>query len=58
MNGSYGLHAAILAAVGNADRFDAAWQGALFGMPLIWGAGLLAHTLGAFLSKDYENLNV
>jgi hypothetical protein len=58
VNGSYWLHAALLVATGNGDRVDTAWQGALFGMSLIWGVGLLLHTLGTLVSKGYEDVNV
>lgn len=58
VNGSYWLHAALLFASGNGNLVDAAWQGALFGMSLIWGAGLLLHPLGTLLSKGYEDVNV
>lgn len=58
VNGSYWLHAGLLAAAGNSNALDSSWQGALFGMSLIWGVGLLVHTLGALLSKGYENVSV
>lgn len=57
VNGSYWLHAGLLFASGNGNLVDAAWQSALFGMSLIWGAGLLLHTLGTLLSKGYEDVN-
>ncbi len=58
VNGSYWLHAVLLLTTGNGDSIDATWQGALFGMPLVWGAGLLLHTLGTLLSKGYEDVTV
>lgn len=59
VNGSYWLHAGLLVATGNGDRINTvAWQGALFGMALGWGAVLLLHTLGTLLSKGYEDVNV
>lgn len=58
VNGGYWLHAGLLVATGNGDRIDTAWQGALFGMSLIWGFGLLLHTLGTLLSKGYEDVSL
>ena len=58
VNGSFWLHAGLLIVTGNGNSIDATWQGALFGMPLVWGAGLLLHTLGTLLSKGYEDVTV
>lgn len=57
VNASYWLHAGLLAVTGNSNALDPSWQGALFAMSLIGGAGLLVHTVGTLLSKGYENVS-
>ncbi|WGW13014.1 2TM domain-containing protein [Saxibacter everestensis] len=58
VNGSYWLHAGILSLDGRADVVAATWSGALYAMATFWGIGLLIHTLGAFLSKGFEDVDV
>lgn len=58
VNGSYWLHAAVLVATSNSAVLDSTWQGALFGMSGFWGVGLAFHTLGAVMSRGFEDANV
>jgi heme/copper-type cytochrome/quinol oxidase subunit 4 len=58
VNGSYWIHAALLVVSQKQGLLDGQWASALFGMSIFWGFGLLAHTLGTFLSRGYEDVNV
>lgn len=58
VTGSYWLHAFILSIDGNFDIATNGWSGVLYGMSLIWGIGLLLHTVGALLSRGYETASI
>jgi hypothetical protein len=58
INGSFWIHAALLVATGNRELIDSNWAGLLFGMSVLWGIGVLLHTIGAVLDKGYENVHV
>ena len=58
INGSFWVHAWILMLVGRDEMLQQGWSGPLVSMSVLWGAGLLVHTIGAMLSKGYEHVEV
>ena len=62
VNLSYHIHVAVLALQNATDSHGPAislsdgWFGALIGMFVIWGAGLLVHTVISIAQKGYEDL--
>jgi hypothetical protein len=58
INGSFWLHAWILMLSGRNELLQQGWSGPLVSMSVLWGAGLLAHTIGAMLSRGYEHVEV
>lgn len=63
VNLGFHLHAAVLIATndaairGDADfPIDDQWFGVLFGMFVIWGAGLLIHLAASIASRGFEDL--
>ncbi|MUK00904.1 hypothetical protein GM708_02535 [Vibrio cholerae] len=56
INGSFWVHAWILILAGRDESLQQGWSGPLVSMSVLWGAGLLAHTMGAMLSKGYEHV--
>jgi hypothetical protein len=58
INGSFWVHAWILMLSGRGEMLQQGWSGPLVSMSVLWGAGLLAHTIGAMLSRGYEHVEV
>lgn len=58
INGSFWVHAWILMLGGRDDVLPQGWSGPLVSMTVLWGAGLLVHTIGAMLSRGYEHVEV
>lgn len=58
VNGSFWLHAWVLALAGRDDVVAERWAGALVPMSVLWGLGLLAHTIGAVVSSGYDDAAV
>jgi hypothetical protein len=58
INGSFWAHAWILMIGGRDETLQEGWTGPLVSMSVLWGAGLLAHTIGAMLSRGYEHVEV
>ncbi|WP_104045442.1 hypothetical protein [Arthrobacter sp. ZGTC412] len=58
INGSFWLHAWILMLSGREEILQQGWSGPLVSMSVLWGAGLLVHTIGAMLSRGYEHVEV
>lgn len=58
INGSFWVHAWILILSGRSDMLQQGWSGPLMSMSVLWGAGLLVHTIGAMLSRGYEHVEV
>lgn len=58
INGSFWIHATLLAFRGNQERINSSWFGLLFGMSVLWGIGVLIHTLGAVRGKGYDDVHV
>ena len=58
INGGFWVHAWILMLVGRDEMLQQGWSGPLVSMSVLWGAGLLVHTIGAMLSKGYEHVEV
>jgi hypothetical protein len=58
INGSFWVHAWILMLIGRDEMLQQGWSGPLVSMSVLWGAGLLAHTIGAMLSRGYEHVEV
>jgi hypothetical protein len=55
INGGFWVHAWILMLSGRDEMPQQGWSGPLPSMSVLWGAGLLAHTIGAMLSRGYEH---
>jgi hypothetical protein len=55
VTGSFWLHAWLLALSGHRDTLDQGWSAFLVSMSALWGLGLVVHTIGAVLSKGYED---
>lgn len=58
INGSFWFHAWILTLAGRNQLLEQGWAGPLISMSVLWGIGLLVHTIGAMLSKGYEDVEV
>jgi hypothetical protein len=58
INGSFWVHAWILMLSGRDELLQQGWSGPLLSMSVLWGAGLLVHTIGAMLSRGYEHVEV
>lgn len=58
INGSFWLHAWILTLTGRDEALVQGWSGPLISMSVLWGTGLLVHTIGAMLSNGYEHVEV
>lgn len=58
INGSFWVHAWILMLSGRSEALEEGWAGPLVAMSVLWGAGLLVHTIGAMLSQGYEYVEV
>ncbi|WP_258804823.1 hypothetical protein [Pseudarthrobacter sp. NS4] len=58
INGSFWVHAWILMLSGRDEILQQGWSGPLVSMSVLWGAGLLVHTIGAMLSRGYEHVEV
>lgn len=58
INGSFWLHAWILTLTGRNQVLEDGWTGPLISMSVLWGLGLLVHTIGAMLSRGYEHVEV
>jgi hypothetical protein len=58
INGSFWVHAWILMLSGRGEVLQQGWSGPLLSMSVLWGAGLLVHTIGAMLSRGYEHVEV
>jgi hypothetical protein len=58
INGSFWVHAWILKLIGRDETLQQGWSGPLVSMSVLWGAGLLVHTIGAMLSRGYEHVEV
>lgn len=58
INGSFWVHAWILMLSGREEVLQQGWSGPLLSMSVLWGAGLLVHTIGATLSGGYEHVEV
>ena len=58
INCSFWLHAWILVLNGRDETLQQGWSGPLMSMSVLWGAGLLVHTIGAMLSRGYEHVEV
>ena len=58
INGSFWMHAWILMLSGRNEVLQQGWFGPLVSMSVLWGAGLLIHTIGAMLSRGYEHVEV
>lgn len=56
--GSFWIHAGLLVGTDNADVLARGWSGPLTAMSLVWGAGLLLHTIGAMLDRGYDHVEV
>ena len=56
--GSFWVHAWVLMLTGRDEALQNGWSGPLVSMSVLWGAGLLVHTIGAMLSKGYEHVEV
>jgi hypothetical protein len=58
INGSFWVHAWILIFSGRGEILQQGWSGPLVSMSVLWGAGLLVHTIGAVLGRGYEHVDV
>ena len=58
VNGSYWMYAGVLTLTGQHEVLQQGWAGPLFAMSSRWGIGLAVHTIGAMLSRGYENVEV
>lgn len=58
ITGSFWVHAWILMLSGRDEVLQQGWSGPLVSMSVLWGTGLLVHTIGAMLGKGYEHVEV
>lgn len=58
INGSFWLHAWILILSGREGILEGGWAASLISMCVLWGIGLLVHTIGAMLGNGYEDVEV
>ena len=56
VNGSFWIHALLAKLVRPNFALSSTWFGALLGMSLLWGTGLLVHTLVSIKRQGYDNV--
>ncbi len=56
VNGSFWLHALVAKLIRENFVLSSTWFGALLGMSLLWGTGLLIHTLVSIKRQGYDNV--